>query len=198
MTSIDALFEELVARWTRAEPLDVDGLLERAGTQADELARLIDAFLERAPRRAPSPEAREAVASLAARLANEPPLVSARVAARQRVRDLTQALLAGCGLPVDAEGLVRSYYQRLEGGLLDPAGVSDRVWRVLDKVIGLKARELAQAGFSRSQRPLPATSLAFQRLATADFPAAVRPTTQALPDEMRREVERLFTGREAD
>lgn len=202
MTSIDALFEELVARWARAEPLDVDGLLERAGAQADELARLIDTFFERAPRRAPSPEAREAVTALAARLENEPPLVSARVAARQRVRDLTQALIAGCGLPVDAEGLVRSYYQRLEGGLLDPAGVSDRVWAVLDKVIGLKARALAQAGFSRSQGPQAAATPVFQRLATtADrsvSEAAGRSVRPEPPDEIRREVERLFTGREAD
>lgn len=201
MTSIDALFEELVARWTRAEPLDVDGLLERAGTQADDLARLIDAFFERAPRRAPSSQAREAVTAIAARLENEPPLVSARVAARRRVRDLTQALTAGCGLPADAEGLVRSYYQRLEGGLLDPAGVSDRIWGVLDKLIGIRARELAQTGFSRRQGPHPAASLVFQRVATSDFPASAGPgrvMTQQPPDEIRRKVERLFTGREAD
>jgi hypothetical protein len=201
VTTIDALFEELVARWTRAEPLDVDELLERAGTQADELARLIDAFFERAPRRAPSTQAREAVTALAARLENEPPLVSARVAARRRVRDLTEALTASCGLPAAAEGLVRAYYQRLEGGLLDPTGVSDRVWGVLEKVVGPKARELAQAGFARNQRSATEGSLVFQRLAASDFPASAaagRPLAQQPPDEIRREVEGLFIGREAD
>jgi hypothetical protein len=201
MTSIDALFEELVARWTRAEPLDVDGLLERAGPQADKLARLIDAFFERAPRRAPSAQAREAVTALAARLESEPPLVSARVAARRRVRDLTHALTEGCGLPADAEGLVRSYYHRLEGGLLDPAGVSDRIWGVLERLIGLRARELARAGFSRRQGSQPGVRVVFQRFALSDFPASAapgRPVIQQLPDEIRREVERLFTGHEAD
>jgi AcrR family transcriptional regulator len=199
MTSIEALFEELVVRWTRAEPLDVDGLLERAGTQADELAHLIDAFLERAPRRGPSPEARKAVTALAARLENEPPLVSARVAARRRVRDLTQALTAACGLPTEAEDLVRSYYQRLESGLLDPRGVSDKVWDVLEKIIGVGLRGIALDGFARRQGLLAAQKLVFQRLADSDYPSLSVESASAreeASDEIRREVARLFTGRD--
>ena len=56
-TTPDQLLDELVGRWTRGEPLAVDELLTRAGPRSDELATLIDSFLERAPRREPSPEA---------------------------------------------------------------------------------------------------------------------------------------------
>jgi AcrR family transcriptional regulator len=201
VTSIDSLFEELVARWRRDEPLDVDELLSRAGGEADQLAALIDSFFERAPRRAPSLQAQEAITDLATRLEREPPLVSARVAARRRVRDVTQALIAGCGLPPDAEDLVRSYYQRLEGGLLDPAGVSDKIWAVLDNVLGLKVRTIAQAGFASRVGLGPAPSLVYQRVATPDSSApaaAPLPVSQQPADEIRREVERLFTAHTAD
>ena len=54
---VQALLDELVRRYARGEPLDVEAALARAGDRADELAPLIEAFLTRAPRRAPSPEA---------------------------------------------------------------------------------------------------------------------------------------------
>jgi hypothetical protein len=200
VSSVDALFEEFVSRWTREEPVDVDGLLERAGPGTDELAGLIDAFLERAPRRAPSDRAREAVAALAARLESEPPLLAARVAARQRVRDVAAAIVAACALPAEAEQLVRSYYQRLEGGLLDPEGVSERVWSVLEKLLGDAAHKLASAGFSPGAVVRGQPAVAFQRRASADFAAASAgpaPAGRELPPEVRREVEALFTGRRA-
>ena len=42
---LEQLLDEFVGLWTRGEPLAVEGLLVRAGPQADELAALIDAFL---------------------------------------------------------------------------------------------------------------------------------------------------------
>jgi hypothetical protein len=201
VTSIDSLFEELVARWRRNEPLDVDELLGRAGGEADQLATLIDSFFERAPRRAPSLQAREAITDLVTRLEREPPLVSARVSARRRVRDVTQALIAGCGLPPDAEGLVRSYYQRLEGGLLDPAGVSDKIWAVLENVLGLEARKIAQAGFAGRRAHGFAPSLVYQRVAAPDSSAlAATPLSEGQQpgEDILREVERLFTAHTAD
>lgn len=201
VTSIDSLFEELVARWRRDEPLDVDELLGRAGGEADQLAALIDSFFERAPRRAPSLQAQQAITDLSTRLEREPPLVAARVAARRRVRDVTQALVAECGLPPDAESLVRSYYQRLEGGLLDPAGVSEKIWVVLENLLGLKARKIAQAGFAGRGGLGPAPSLVYQRVGTPDSsaPTAAPPAASQKPvDDIQREVERLFTAHTAD
>jgi hypothetical protein len=199
VTAVDALFEEFVSRWSRDEPVDVEDLLARAGPGTNELARLIDTFLERAPRREPSKEARATVASLAAGLEGEPPLVAARVASRQRVADVTAAIVSVCGLPANAEKLVRSYYQRLEGGLLDPKGVSDRVWSVLERVLGPAARTQAEGGFSN--RLSIQQTLAFQRPASAEAPAFAAPAGVPVPDELpetvRREVEELFTGRGA-
>jgi hypothetical protein len=196
--SVDALFEEFVASWTGNEPVDVDGLLRRAGPETDRLARLIDAFLERTPRREPSSESRAAVATLAARLEQEPPLLAARVAARARVRDVALAIVAACALPAEAEQLVRSYYQRLEGGLLDPKGVSDRVWSVLERFVGPAARAQASEGFTHKPAAFALPSAAFQRLATAEpeMPAAMRepPAREELAPDVRRRVDELFIG----
>jgi hypothetical protein len=199
VTGVDALFEEFVSRWSGGGSVDVEGLLERAGPETDELARLIDAFLERVPRREPSEEARARVASLAAGLEGEPPLVAARVASRQRVADVSAAIVSVCGLPANAEKLVRSYYQRLEGGLLDPKDVSDRIWAVLERVLGPAVRTQAEGGFSR--RLAYQETVAFQRAESAEAPAFAAPGAVPVPDELpetvRREVEELFTGRGA-
>jgi hypothetical protein len=198
VSSVDALFEEFVARWRRDEMISVDALLEQAGAESDELARLIDAFLARAPRREPLPEARAAVAALAARLEQEPPLLAARVASRARVRDVVAAIIEACALPAEAEQLVRSYYQRLEGGLLDPKGVSNRVWAVLEQVLGPAARRQALKGFSHKHVAFR-ESLAFRRLADVDpaRPAAavgVPSPREELPPDVRRRVDELFTA----
>jgi hypothetical protein len=198
--SVNVLFEELVSRWTREDPLHVDELLERAGPDADELARLIDAFLERAPRREPTQEARAAIAALTGRLEHEPPLLSARIRARRRVSDVVQAIVSACELPATAEELVRSYYQRLEGGLLDPRGVSGAIWAALGKLFGLDVRKLAQGGFS-PPRAATRPAILFQRAASSDFssgPAPAAETPSTAPDDVRRRVDQLFTGESAD
>jgi hypothetical protein len=194
VTQVDALFDEFVTRWAHNEVIYVDALLERAGPQRDALARLIDAFLARAPRRAPSEESRAAVAALAARLEPEPPLLTARVAARARVRDVAAAIVKACALPAEAEQLVRSYYQRLEGGLLDPKGVSDRVWSVLEGIVGPAARADALQGFGNKRGALKET-VAFHRLAGAEpaTPAAA-PVRDELADDVRDRVDELFTA----
>jgi hypothetical protein len=197
VTTVDVLFEEFVSRWARDEAVNVTELLERAGPETDELARLIDEFLARAPRREPTEESRAAVAAIAARLEREPPLLAARVAARKRVRDVSAAIVLLCGLPDEAEALVRSYYQRLEGGLLDPGGVSERVWSALEHSFGAAVRALAVQSLP-PKRLDAAESVAFGRLASADLwiaPAAAAPVPPDEPAEaVRRQVEELFTG----
>lgn len=201
--SVDALFEEFVAAWTSGEAVDVAVLMARAGPGADELAGLVDAFLERAPRREPSDEAKQLVAELAARFEQpDPPLLAARVAARMKLRDVAAAIASACGLPAEAEKLVRDYYQRLELGLLDPGGVSARVWAVLERVLTPTAMKLAAHGYPYR----PATSrpqAAFQRLADAPTPSAamappVPDADVAPPSALEREVAALFIGQERD
>jgi len=145
-TTPDQLLDELVGRWTRGEPLAVDELLTRAGPRSDELATLIDSFLERAPRREPSPEALAFVHTL-----DTPPLLRARQSRKLKLDDLVAGLVETLGLPQDARAKVRRYYQELELGQLDPAGVAVSVWVALASLLGRDARGLAGA-------PLPAVS----------------------------------------
>ena len=139
-TTTEQLLDELVGRWTRGEPLAVEELLTRAGPGADELATLIDAFLERAPRREPTPEALELVHSLDA-----PPLLRARQARRLKLDDLVAGLVETLALPQEARAKVRRYYQQLELGQLDPAGVAAAVWVALAGLLGRDARGLVGA-----------------------------------------------------
>jgi hypothetical protein len=194
---VDVLFEEFLAGWTHDEPADLDSLLKRAGPASDELARLIDTFLARAPRRSPSEDARNAISAMAAPLEREPPLLAARVTSRKRVRDVVQRILAACGLPAEAESLVRSYYQQLEGGLLDPRGVSVRVWTALEQTVGPAARKLALEGYTPTAPTAPA--IAFHRAASSTFDEPLPPPSLGETDEdLRSRVASLFTAEPVD
>ena len=181
MSSPEQLFEELLARWTRGEPLQVDELLLRAGERSDELARLADLFLERSPRREATPEAIAFVRSL-----YEPSLLRARQERRLKLDDLTAGLVKILRLPSTAHAKVRGYYQNLELGQLDPAGVAASVWDALTRLLGDDARGLA------AMRPAaPAAAPMFR---AADFDAErvevsrSRKPAETQPDE----VDRLF------
>ena len=182
MTTTEQLLDELVGRWTRGEPLRVDELLTRAGPGADELARLIDAFLERAPRRESTPEALAFVRSL-----DEPSLLRARQSRRLKLDELTTALVEKLGLPKDTRAKVRRYYQELELGQLEPAGVAASVWEALSGLLGRDARALAAM-------PLQAPAAApMFREANVDHDLAldaVQDDASALPE--LDEVDRLF------
>jgi len=134
----EQLLDDFVDRWTRGEPLAVDELLSRAGPQADELADLIDAFLERAPRREPTADAIAFVRSLDA-----PPLLRARQARKLKLDDIVAGLVEKLGLPENAREKVRRYYQELELGQLDPADVTASVWVALAGLLGRDAKGLA-------------------------------------------------------
>jgi hypothetical protein len=138
----EQLLADLVGRWTRGEPLEVEALLERAGPRSDELALLIDAFLERAPRREPT---QDAVAFVRALDEPQPPLLRARQARRLKLDDIAAALVDRLGLPDGARVKVRRHYQALELGQLDPAGVAATVWAALAIILGRDAQSLAAA-----------------------------------------------------
>lgn len=188
MSSTEQLFEELVGRWTRGEPLAVDELLLRAGARSDELAGLIDAFLERTPRREPTPAALAFVRSL-----DEPSLLRARQEQRLKLDDLTAGLIKTLGLPAAARAKVRRYYQDLELGQLDSAGVAASVWDALSGLLGRDARSLGV------MRPAAHAAPAMYRLAVydADSPESTAPLlgpVETEPDE----VDRLFGVRPSD
>lgn len=183
---LETLLDELARRYARGEPLDVEGMLRQAGDRADELAPLIEAFLARAPRRAPSAQALSYVRSL-----DEPPMVRARVAKALRVDDVVDAIVTACGIRADARQKVRRYYQQLEGGVLDPSRVAASVWEAITSVLG-RSREsltLPYAGVAPSAAPMYRADQLFEPDALASLSERLKLEPDA-PDE----VDALFLG----
>lgn len=176
------LLDEFVGRWACDEPLAVDEFLVRAGSEADELAVLIDRFLERAPRRQPTPDALAFVRSL-----DDPPLLRARQALGLKLDDLAGALTEKLGLGESAREKVRRYYQDLELGQLAPAGVAASVWEALTALLGRDARGLAALP--------PAAPRAAAMYRNADVEHALHSALPSLSEAKRPapdEVDRLF------
>jgi hypothetical protein len=183
---LEALLEELARRHARGEPLDVAGLLAQAGERADELAPLIEAFLARAPRGAPSDEAKAFVRSL-----DDPPLLRARVARRLRVDDVVDAIVAACGLPPEARAKVRRYYQQLEGGILDPVPVAASVWDAITAMLGRSRAALTAPPADLLVHETIAYLRAEQPLEQTELPGLAAPAAEPdAPDE----VDALFLG----
>ena len=72
-------------------------------------------------------------------LAEEPPLLALRVERGMRVDDVVGALVERLGLDEAKRAKVKRYYQRLEGGLLDPLGLSKRLRATLTDLLGARA-----------------------------------------------------------
>ena len=147
---LETLLDELARRHARGEPLDVEGTLQRAGDRADELAPLIEAFLERAPRRTPSVDALAYVRTL-----DDPPMLRARVGKALRVDDVVDAIVASCKIRPDARPKVRRYYQQLEGGVLDPSRVAASVWDVITDVLGRSRASLTAPSLGAAPAAAP-------------------------------------------
>ena len=122
MADVDRLFDELAAAYVRGERPDLPAYLARAGDEADELARLVDAFLRTVPPPEPS---EDDVAVMRARLGGEPGLLALRRRRGRRVDDVVDELAA-----------------RLEGGVLDPHRIDERVWEALHTVYETSVRNL--------------------------------------------------------
>lgn len=182
---VETLLDELAGRHARGEPLDIEGTLARAGDHADELAPLIDAFLERAPRRAPTDDALAFVRSL-----DDPPMLRARVAKALRVDDVVDAIVTACKIRPDARPKVRRYYQQLEGGVLDPSRVAASVWDVLVDVLGRSRASLSapSLGVAPAAAPMYRADRLFEPGA---LPALSASMTEPEPPD---DVDALFLG----
>ena len=196
MADVDRLFDEFAASYVRGEQPDLPSYLARAGEDAQELARLVEAFL----RVAPTPEPRdEDVAVMHARLEGEPGLVALRRGRAQKVDDVVAELAAR--LDVDDLPRLRRYYQRLEGGTLDTRQVDERVWealrgifsmtnlRALVRPVTTPTGESAMAYYRRGAEPSASV------LASAVAPSIDVPPSRADPDPAQRDdLDRLFLG----
>jgi hypothetical protein len=185
--TVETLFDEFALAYRRGARPDVGAYLERApeGAERDDLAGLIDRFLQAVPAREPS---EEEVVLMQARLEQEPPLLVLRLR-RALGRDaIVDALISRLGLDPAKRGKVWRYYHELETGLLDPDPVDRSVWDVLADVLRANAQRLA------ALRPPPFRMEPAFRAADASFRVeklAVRP---AQPDERPDEIDRLFLG----
>jgi hypothetical protein len=187
MTDVDALLAAFIAE-DRSGVADPAVYLARvSGADRSELEALIDGYLARAPRRAFDHAAFAAspAAGVVAALEGWPALLPRlRERARLRRADLVERLAAELGVG-GREAKVGAYYRRMEEGTLPAAGVSDRVFEALGRIVGTSAAVLRAAG-SFAPPPPPAPALA--RAAAA--PAA---DLAGGPPE-RDEVDVLFTG----
>ena len=174
---LDDLFARYADAYAAGERPQAREYLAEAGPDADELAALIDAFLARAPTRAGDDEA---VELLDAFLADEPPLVALRASRGIRVDDVVAQLVADLGLGEGATAKVKRHYQRLEQGLLDASGVSERVWEVLARALP-GARQLARA-VPAAAAPVPAYFRLREQPLAAARPAAMGPADAVPPD----------------
>jgi len=196
MTDVDRLFDELAAAYVSGERPDLAAYVARAGDDADELARLVDAFLRVVP---PPEPPEDDVAVMRARLEGEPGLLALRRRRARRVDDVVEELAGR--LEVEDRVRLKRYYQRLEGGVLDPHPVDERVWDALRALFGTSVRSLI--------RPLVTheggSAMAYYRRtgsldASAPLPSAPAPSEVVLTPEAdprppeRDSLDRLFLG----
>ena len=181
------LFDDYAARFARGERPDARAYLARAGEGADELARLIEVYLERAP--SPAPD-EESVALTRAWVEGHPPLLALRTR-RGVTRDkVVDALMSRLGLDPGKRDKVKRYYHQLENGLLEPRRVDRSVWEVLAETLKARASELA----AQRVRPLRIdASMAYFRVSEAAAPAMAAPMASGPPPE-EDEIDRLFRG----
>jgi len=180
------LFDEYAARWARGERPDAREYVARAGEGEAELRELLDRFLTAS---LPAEPTEDEVAAMQAWAAGQPPLLELRVRRGLTRASVVAALVERLGLGEAATAKVAAYYHRLEMGLLDPRGVSARVFAVLAETLGARVDELAAW---RTPPPAPALYL---RASEPDF-SVVAPAA-AGPEEPRDEVDELFAGRVA-
>ncbi len=183
MADVARLFDEYAAAWALGERPDAREYLARAGEGEAELRELLDRFLTAS---LPAEPSEDEVAAMRAWASGQPPLLELRVRRGLTRASVVAALVERLGLGEAATAKVAAYYHRLETGLLDPRGVSARVFGVLAETLGARVDELAAW---RTPPPAPALYL---RASEPDVPAVA--PAPAAPAEPRDEVDELFTG----
>jgi len=176
------LFAEYADAYARGEHPRAEDYLARAGGQADDLAQLLERFIRGAPARQADPAT---LALTEAALTGEPPLITLRASQGIRVDEVVDALAEQLDVEDSKRAKLKSYYQKLEGGLLDASRVSRRVWDVLASVVGPRSEELARWE-PRADTAVAVYLRAAGPLAHASFGVTPRKTEK--PDE----IDRLF------
>jgi len=210
MTDVDRLLTDYIQEHRAggaADPRAYTKQLE--GTDRAELEALIDAYLTRAPGRDWDPEAYKGSAaerlveslseSLGGVSGSWPVLLpELRNRAKLKREELVERLAAALGV-TGREAKVADYYNQMEHGRLDPAGISDRVLDALAALVNTTRDTLRRAG-ERVQPPVEAGGAVFARKARLDpdyaadasAPGTAAPAERTAAD--RDEVDELFLG----
>jgi hypothetical protein len=207
MTDVEQLLSEYKDAHRTGDDTDPRPYLARAsGADRELLAALIDAYLERAPRRdfdaevfqaSPAAAVAEGVQRSLARASGMWPalLPALRTQARLRRAEVVAQLAARLGAQ-SQQDKVAGYYHQMEQGLLPESGVSDTVLEALGKIVGWTADALRAAG----QMPAPGpprtdAGAVFARThLSAAPPDAEASAPEAPAGEDWDEVDRLFRG----
>jgi hypothetical protein len=207
MSDVDRLLAEFRADFEAGGSMLPSDILERVeGADRRELEALIDGYLSHAPRRpfdaaalAASPAAGladELASALAARESTwRTVLPRLRHAAELSRANLVARLSAALGVERDEER-VAFYYHRMEQGLLEPDGVSDRVLGALAQVVGSTVDRLREAGAALGVEEATATA-SFARSVEHDVEHALLLDAAPAPAQSpntQDEVDQLFTG----
>jgi hypothetical protein len=181
MSDVDGLLAEYIERLATSGHADPLPYLERAGDDRLELAALIDAHLERVPRRRSPPAARNAaddaiVDELQRSIGGAGglwPALLPRLRARAGLkRSELVARLAEALDARDSTDRVAGYYHQMEQGRLPSAGVSDTVLSALGALVGETADVLRAAGRPLASPLPPRPHQAYARTTRADTPEA--------------------------
>jgi hypothetical protein len=136
------LVEEFAAARARGGRPDIVEYLQRAGDDAGEFGRLVEALVLAAP---PPPPASEVVGEMEALLGAEPPLLALRHRRGLTVDELADRLIGRLDLPAASRPRLRALYQRLEAGLIDAAGIADRLRSALADIFAVPDDEIVAA-----------------------------------------------------
>ena len=213
MSDVDRLLATYISEHRAGGEADpVAYLRQLEGIEREELATLIDAYLQGTPAREWDAEAfrgsaaERLAASLNRSLAGRAglwPVVLPRLRERARLRraQLVDRLADALGVGAEREK-VAGYYHEMEQGSLASEGVSGRVLDALGAIVGASAETLRRAGenlaegVSAGERVDPA----FTRRASAPEDAGAAPAPPASPGARPEqepewdEVDELFRG----
>ena len=201
MTDVDRLFAEFTAARTAGEDASPREYLGRlSGADRAELGELIEAYLERAPRRPFDPASYRGSHAEAAveTLVGGWPAVLPRWRDEARLpRDEVAARLADALGVGDRVEKVHRYYHEMERGKLPARGVSQRVLDALGSILGRSADALRRAGEGLAagggEGAPAAAAPAFARTAHAPAPGAAAGGTHSEAEQWD-DVDELFRG----
>jgi hypothetical protein len=178
-------------------------LARTSGVEREQLATLIDAYLERASRRefdagalrdSPAAAVADSAQRTLAGSAGLWPVLLPRLRNQARIKraDLVAELAARLGAQ-SQQDKVAAYYHEMEQGLLPASGVSDTVLEALGKIVGYGRQALRSAGqMPAPGGPPPDVGTVYARTTRLGAPADRVAAAGSREREEWDEVDRLF------